>query len=115
MKEGQAWFSIYLAIFFLPIALAWKWRSWQRQEFHWRWSIPLNSLMLLTADFLYFTALHQPGALVSVVSCLRGGGALVSFTGGLFLFNERAGKRKFAAVIGILAGIWLIILGRHSS
>ena len=110
----QAWFSIYLATFFLPVAIMWKWRLWQRQEFHWRWSIPLNSLMLLTADFLYFTALHHPRALVSVVSCLRGGGALVSFTGGLMLFHEQGNKRKFAAVFGILSGIALIILGRNA-
>jgi hypothetical protein len=36
----QAWFSVYLAVFFLPLAIGWKRRWWARNEFHWRWSIP---------------------------------------------------------------------------
>src|SRR3954462_4889767 len=35
----QAWFSIYLAVLFLPLAIGWKLRWWPRNEFHWRWSI----------------------------------------------------------------------------
>jgi transporter family protein len=57
----QAWFSIYLAIFFLPLAIGWKWRWWSRNEFHWRWSIPLLSVTLLLADYVYFSALTRSG------------------------------------------------------
>ena len=107
----QAWFSIYLAIFFLPLAIGWKWRWWSRNEFYWRWSIPLLSVTLLLADYVYFSALTDPAALVSLVSSLRRGSTLVAFAGGLFLFKEPNGLRKLPAVIGIVFGIVLTVLG----
>lgn len=107
----QCWFSIYLALLFLPLALGWKLRWWQRQEFHWRWSVVLVSLMLLVADFVYFNALRDPDALVSLVSSLRRGSTLVAFAGGLFLFGEVNGRQKLPAVIGVVIGIVLTILG----
>lgn len=107
----QAWFAIYLAVIFLPLAVGWKRRWWTRHEFHWRWSVPLLSVSLLLADFLYFSALREPGALISVVSSLRRGGALVAFVGGLILFREHSSRKKWAAVIGIFVGMALTVLG----
>ena len=107
----QCWFSIYLALVFLPLAVGWKLRWWQRQEFQWRGSIVLVSLMLLVADFLYFNALRDPDALVSMVSSLRRGGTLVAFAGGIWLFSEVNARAKLPAVIGVVLGIVLTILG----
>jgi transporter family protein len=107
----QAWFAIYMAVLFLPMAAGWKWRWWSRNEFQWRWSIPLLSASLLVADFLYFSALHDPGALVSLVSSIRRGGTLVAFLGGVVLFGEKGSQQKLLAVIGILAGIVLTLVG----
>ena len=47
----QAWFSIYLVVFFTPFAIGWQRRWWERNEFHWRWSIPVIALSLLVADY----------------------------------------------------------------
>lgn len=107
----QAWFSIYLALLFLPLAVGWKLRLWPRQEFHWRWSVPLVSAALLVADFIYFSALRDPAALVSLVASLRRGSILVAFTGGLLLFGEVNGRKKLPAVLGVLVGIVLTIIG----
>jgi drug/metabolite transporter (DMT)-like permease len=107
----QCWFSIYLALLFLPLAVGWKLRWWQRQEFQWRGSIVLVSLMLLVADFLYFNALRDPEALVSMVSSLRRGGTLVAFAGGILLFGEVNARAKLPAVIGVVIGIVLTISG----
>lgn len=107
----QAWFSIYLALLFLPLAVGWKLRWWPRHEFHWRWSVPLVSLALLVCDFIYFTALRDPEALVSVVAGLRRGSILVAFAGGLLFFGEGNGRRKLPAVAGVLVGIVLTIVG----
>jgi uncharacterized membrane protein len=107
----QCWFSIYLALLFLPLALGWKLRLWQRHVFHWRWSILVVSGALLIADFVYFDALRNPDALVSLVSSLRRGSTLVAFAGGLFLFGEVNSRQKFLAVLGVLTGIVLTILG----
>lgn len=107
----QAWFSIYLAILFLPLALGWKFRLWQRHEFHWRWTIVGVSFALLLADFVYFSALRNPHALISVVASLRRGSTLVAFAGSIVLFKETNGRRKLPAVLGVLLGIILTVIG----
>lgn len=107
----QAWFSIYMVLVLLPLAVGWKRRWWTRGEFHWRWSIPLIGLALLAADYVYFDALRNPEALVSLVSSMRRGSVLVAFGGGLLFFGERYGWRKLPAVIGVLIGIILTAVG----
>lgn len=107
----QAWFNLYLALFLLPLAVGWKRRWWPRAEFEWRWSIPLIGCFLLVADFVYFDALRDPEALISLVSSLRRGSVLVAFIGGLWLFREQHGRHKALPVLGILAGILLTLNG----
>lgn len=107
----QCWFSVYLAVLFLPLAVGWWRRWWPRKEFDWRWSIVGVSFALLAADFVYFDALRDPDALVSVVSSLRRGSTLVAFAGGIWLFKEKHGRAKLPAVLGIVAGIVLTVLG----
>ena len=107
----QCWFQIYLLVFFAPFALGWKLRLWPRNEFHWRWSIPFIAFSLLVADYIYFSALRDPASLVAVVMSLRRGSTLVAFAGGLLLFGERNGWQKLPAVIGILVGIVLTVMG----
>jgi drug/metabolite transporter (DMT)-like permease len=107
----QAWFSVYLVLFFLPFAIGWWRRWWPRNEFQWRSSIPFIALFLLTADYIYFSALTHPEALVSIVMSLRRGSTLVGFLGGLVLFKEKHGLKKLPAVIGILLGMTLAVLG----
>lgn len=107
----QAWFSIYLVVVFLPLAIGWKRRWWPRNEFIWRWSIPCIGVMLLVSDFAYFTALRDPDGLISVVASIRRGSTLVAFAGSLWLFNEPHGLRKLPAVLGVLLGIVITILG----
>jgi drug/metabolite transporter (DMT)-like permease len=107
----QAWFSIYLALLFLPLALGWKLRWWPRHEFHWRWSIPLVSAALLICDFIYFNALRDPEAMVSIVASLRRGSILVAFGGGILFFGETSSRTKLLAVAGVLTGIVLTLLG----
>jgi len=63
------------------------------------------------SDYLYFSALREPGSLVSLVMSLRRGSTLVAFAGGLWFFGERNGWQKLPAVLGILAGILLTVLG----
>jgi len=107
----QAWFSIYLALFFLPLATGWKLRLWTRHEFHWRWSIVLLTLALLVSDFLYFNAIRNPEALISLVASLRRGNTIVAFIGGILLFGEAYDRKKILAVLGVLAGIVITLLG----
>ena len=107
----QAWFSIYLLVFFTPFIIGWRLRWWPRKEFQWRWSVPGIALALLVADYIYFSALTDRNALVSVVMSLRRGSTLVAFGGGLLLFGEKTDLGKTLAVAGILVGIVLTVLG----
>lgn len=107
----QCWFSIYLALIFLPLAVGWKLHWWPRKEFTWRWSILGISFGLLVADFLYFDALRNPEALVSLVSSLRRGSTLVAFAGSVWLFRESNGRQKLVPVLGIVTGIVLTVVG----
>ncbi|MEO6245238.1 MAG: hypothetical protein ABIQ12_07355, partial [Opitutaceae bacterium] len=86
-------------------------RWWPRHTFQWRWSVPMVSVALLIADFIYFSALRDPEALVSLVASLRRGSILVAFAGGLFFFGEINGRKKLPAVIGVVIGITLTVLG----
>jgi len=107
----QAWFSLYLVLLFLPVVIGWKLRWWQRGEFQWRWSIPCIGLALLVSDFTYFAALHQPDGWVSLVTAIRRSSVLVGFLGGLYWFQEKNGWRKLPAVLGVLTGVVLIVVG----
>lgn len=107
----QAWFSIYLLVFFTPFMIGWQRRWWSRKEFHWRWSIPSIAIALLIADYIYFSALTHPDALVSLVMSLRRGSTLVAFGGGLLFFGERTDRMKTLALIGIIVGIVFTVFG----
>ena len=107
----QAWFSIYLVVLFVPFMVGWQRRCWERNEFKWRWSVPFIAFSLLVADYIYFGALADPDSLVSLVMSLRRGSTLVGFAGGLLFFGELNGRQKIPAVIGILIGIALTVLG----
>lgn len=107
----QAWFSLYMVLLLLPLAIGWQRRWWPRGAFHWRWTIPFIGLALLVADYIYFNALRDQEALVSLVSSMRRGSVLVAFAGGLLFFGERYALRKLAAVLGVLLGIVLTALG----
>lgn len=107
----QAWFTICLPVVMLPLAFGWWRQWWPRHVFHWRGSSPLIATTLLAADSVYLDALRDPETLVAVVSSLRRGSTLVAFAGGIWLYREARGTPKLPAVIGILAGIVLTVLG----
>lgn len=106
----QAWFSIYLVVVMLPFYLMWLRGFWPRGNFHWRFSIPLIGIFLLLADFLYFTAISQEGALIAVISPIRRGAVVISFLGGILLHKEQNFRLKAACITALLLGIILIKL-----
>jgi bacterial/archaeal transporter family protein len=108
----QAWFSIYLVALFAPIALtAWRRTRPAERAFEFRWTIPLLAICLMLADFAYFTALRDPAGLVSLVSSIRRGSTLIAFGAGVLMFREVNGLKKLPAVLGIVVGIVLTLLG----
>lgn len=79
-------------------------------KFSWHWAIPLISIFLSAADFVYFYVLSLPDALISVVSMVRRGSVLVSFCVGALIFHEKNLRSKaidLALVLLSMVFLWL--------
>lgn len=79
--------------------------------FRWHWAIPLISLFLAAADFVYFYALSIPGALISVVSMIRRSSVVVSFMVGAIIFREKNLRAKAFDLILVLLSMVFLYLG----
>lgn len=110
----QAWFSLYLVVVLFPAYLLWKRGFWPRGEFQWRWSIPLIGLSLLVADMLYFNAVKDPDALISVISPVRRMSVLITFFGGVLFFGERTRVGAKSLCLAVLL-LGVILLNLRSS
>ena len=107
----QAWFSIYLLVVLAPLLILWWRRQRDQSPFHFRWSIVWIAIALLVADFLYFSAIAQPDAMISVISTLRRSSIIVSFLIGIVWLGEKNFWRKLACISCMLGGIALVTLG----
>jgi len=107
-----SWFMFYQTLIMLPLLLfVWMPRREQSTPFRWQWSIPLISVFLVSADFLYFQALSQPGALIAVISMIRRGSAVVSFLIGAFFLKEQNIKSKAFDLALLLLSMVFLYLG----
>lgn len=107
----QSWYNLYqLGMMTVVTALLW-WPRRRESPFHWCWSIPLISIFLSAADFAYFCALREEGALIAVVSMVRRGSVIVSFLCGALLFHERNLRSKAVDLALILVGMFFLWLG----
>ncbi len=109
----QSYYNFYQCLIMGIVLLA-VWRPSRRGEgtpFRWDWCIPLISLFLSAADFVYFYALSLDGALVSVVSMVRRASVVVSFAVGALLFRERNIASKAFDLAMVLAGMVFLFIG----
>lgn len=104
----QAWFSIYLVGVMLPLATYWWFKERRAKPLQLRWAIPAIAVTLLIADFLYFTAVSDPEALISVVSPLRRTSVLIPFAFGILFLSEKNWKAKAACIGLMLLGVGLV-------
>ena len=74
-------------------------------------NIILTAVLLTAADFLYFYALSDPQALLSVVSTIRRSGVVVTFVAGALMFRERQIGTKAALLAVVLSGVALLYFG----
>jgi bacterial/archaeal transporter family protein len=107
----QAWFSIYLIPIMLPLTIRWYLVERSRNPFQWRWSIPLIAFSLLVADYLYFSALRQPEAMISLVSPLRRTSVVVTYLAGIVWLHEKNWLAKGWCIALLLCGVYLVSLG----
>jgi bacterial/archaeal transporter family protein len=105
----QFFYNIYMAV--LQGALILSGRIFSkgnapRTPFRFRWVILLVGVFLVAADRFYFLAVHEPDALISVVTIIRRSNVLISFLGGLLFFHERRSAFKSLAMAAILLGLF---------
>ncbi len=109
----QVWFSFYLvAATGLTRLLIHRSPRVSAKKMQWRFTIPLIGIFLIAADFLYFKALSSEDALIAVLSVIRRSAVLVSFVLGGLLFREKNKRKKAIPLLGILAGLILLLMAR---
>ena len=108
----QSWFNLYqLVIMSVICMILWYPNRKNTTPFHWSWAIPLISIFIALADFAYFNALGSTDSMISVVSLVRRGSVLISFTCGALIFKERNLKAKALDLCLVLVGMIFIWLG----
>ena len=108
----QSWYNIYqLGMMGTVMMLLWYPKRKSTTPFHWHWCIPLISLFLSAADFVYFYSLSLDGALISVVSMVRRSSVIVSFLCGALFFREKNLRSKAIDLLLVLLGMIFLYLG----
>lgn len=108
----QSWYNIYQVFIMCPIILLlWMPKRKESTPFHWSWTIIFISLFLSAADFAYFYALSYEDSMISIVSMVRRGSVLVSFTFGALFFKEKNLKSKAIDLLLVLLGMFFLYLG----
>ena len=108
----QSWYNIYqlamMSVVVIAIALI---QGKESLKFQWTWAIPMISILLSAADLAYFVALSDGEAMISVVSMIRRGSVVVSFSCGAMLLHEKNLRAKAIDLIFILVGMIFLWLG----
>lgn len=106
------WYSLYQALMMLVVLLLiWLPNRSKSTSFRWRWSIPLISVFLCGADYVYMKALSDPDALIAVVSMIRRGSVIVSFAIGAVILKEKNLKAKTFDLALLLLSMLFLYLG----
>lgn len=104
----QAWFSAYLVIAMVPLAIHWYLKDRRSKPFQFRWSIPTIAVTLLIADFFYFLAISDSTALIAVISPIRRTSVVIPFLYGVFFLGEENRRSKAICIAVMLGGVYLV-------
>lgn len=107
----QSWYNIYQTGWMLVMLIVIWWPHRHKQAFTWHWSIVGISVALSVADFLYFYALSEPQAMISIISMIRRGSVVVSFVFGALIFHEHNLKAKAVDLSLVLLSMVLLFIG----
>jgi bacterial/archaeal transporter family protein len=107
----QVWFMIYSVPVMAFVLFAFWWPNRAKYTpFKWWWSILFIGAFLGIADITYFKALGHEGAMISLVTAVRSSSVVISFLGGAFIFGENQIRHKAFALVGVLAGVLMLLL-----
>lgn len=108
----QSWSNFYIVIC-LALCIALRLLAGRREStpLRWDWTLLLIAVLITAADMLYFVALHQEGALLSIISLIRRCAVIVTFAVGAIFFKEKKIKAKAFDLAILLAGMVFLLLG----
>ena len=107
-----SWCNLYITLL-MGIVLAVKLLrdGASREHFHWDWNLLLTAFLIVSADALYFYSMGMEGSMLSVISLLRRGSVIVTFSLGALLFGEKNIKAKAIDLAILLAGLSFLVAG----
>lgn len=108
----QSWTNLYITVL-LGLCVAWRSLASNPSgiQFRWDWTIVLVAVLITGADALYFFALKQPDALLSVISVIRRAAIIITFLCGIIFFKEKQIKAKSLNLLLMAAGVALLLIG----
>lgn len=110
----QSWGNLYITLLLgvcIGVYQLARKKDIERMSIHWDWTLVLIAVLITGADALYFFAIKQQGALLSVVSLLRRCSVLVTFIAGALFFKEKNIARKSINIVVLMVGMMLLLLG----
>lgn len=108
----QSWTNVYITILLGICVLVKSLRDGkERERLSWDWTLVLVAVLITISDAIYFFAVKEPDAQLSVISMVRRSSVVITFCLGALLFKEHNIKDK-AIVLGVLlGGIALLLFG----
>ena len=108
----QSWSNLYitviLAVFLLVNYLCDRKNF---KGFRFDWMIVLIAVLITVSDAVYFFALKDETALLSVISMIRRSSVVITFLFGAFVYKEQHIKSKARDLAILLSGIALLLFG----
>ncbi|MBQ1635091.1 MAG: EamA family transporter [Bacteroidales bacterium] len=106
----QSWTNLFITII-LALCVLVKRLQARSDKFRWDWTLVLVAVLITGADALYFFALKQPDALLSIISVVRRASVLVTFVLGAIIFHEGNIRAKGLNMLLMAAGVVLLLIG----
>ena len=108
----QSWTNVYITVL-LALCICFKALK-EKEGFtrpSWDWHLLLIAVLITVSDAMYFFALKDEGALLSVISMVRRCSVVISFCLGAWLFKEHNVRDKAIILAILLCGTGLLLFG----
>lgn len=106
----QSWTNLYISIILALILLVTRLHEGSNfRKFRWDWKLLLIAVLITGSDMLYFYAVNDEGALLSVISMTRRSSVFITFLGGALVFREHNIRDKFIDLVILLAGVTMLL------
>ena len=108
----QSWTNVYITILLaLVLLLQYLVKRDHFKPLTWDWRLLLIAVLITVADALYFFAVKEPDALLSIISMIRRTSVIVTFLGGVLILKEGHVRDKAHILVLMLVGVALLLSG----